>query len=322
MINFINMLTRLDRRGGEQQQDRMIKDKEETLKRAVEYSYQAAKIQKINSNQVIKGLMNPNKLLVDYDEKTLSVSYDYGFKTGDVFKWISQSEHREDTYWLIYLQDLTELAYFRADVRRCNYFISWQLNGQTYNSYAAVRGPKEQNISTIAKSKFYMDIPNYSLNILIPKTDEALEYFDRYTRFYLNNNEKGKPVCWRVEAVDAYSLPGILEIYAKEDYVNTEVDDIEKGIAGGLIEPKNTEDSNTSDNMVIVGDDYIKPGFEYTYTYKLQDMPHWSWDDKLPIVATIDGNSIKITWKASYSGRFDLICNDIYIKSVIVESLF
>jgi hypothetical protein len=65
--------------------------------------------------------MNPNKLLADYDEKTVSVEYKYGFKTGDVFRWINPSINNNETYWLIYLQDLTELAYFKADVRRCDY---------------------------------------------------------------------------------------------------------------------------------------------------------------------------------------------------------
>jgi hypothetical protein len=39
MRNLKNMSTRLDNRGGNAQQDRMIRDKERTLKRAVKYSY-------------------------------------------------------------------------------------------------------------------------------------------------------------------------------------------------------------------------------------------------------------------------------------------
>ena len=29
------------------------------------------------------------------------------------------------TKWLVYLQDLTELAYFRGDIRKCSYDVSW-----------------------------------------------------------------------------------------------------------------------------------------------------------------------------------------------------
>ena len=119
------MSARLENRGGKVQQDRMIEDKQRTLKRAVEYSYQSAKVQLINSNEIVSALINPNKLLADYDEKIISVEYDHGFKAGEVFRWINPSEKNGDTYWLIYLQDLTELAYFRADVRRCSYQIHW-----------------------------------------------------------------------------------------------------------------------------------------------------------------------------------------------------
>lgn len=115
------MYARLNNRGGQVQQDRMIKDKQRTLKRAVQYSYQGAQVQLVNSEEIVPALMNPNKLLADYDEKTISVEYDHGFKTGEVFRWINPSKQNGDTYWLIYLQDLTELAYFRADVRRCSY---------------------------------------------------------------------------------------------------------------------------------------------------------------------------------------------------------
>ena len=32
-------------------------------------------------------LINPNKLKQDYDDKIISIGYEYGFKPGDVFEW-------------------------------------------------------------------------------------------------------------------------------------------------------------------------------------------------------------------------------------------
>ena len=47
-------------------------------------------------------------------------------------------------------------------------------------------------------------------------------------------------VCWRIEAIDWISMPGIIEINAVEYYSNETEDDIENGIVGGLItEPIN-----------------------------------------------------------------------------------
>jgi hypothetical protein len=67
----------------------------------------------------------------------------------------------------------------------------------------------------------------------MPKTDASLEYFKRYSKFYLNNDNQ--KVCWRVVATDWISTPGILEVNAVEYYANETEDDIENGIAGGLI---------------------------------------------------------------------------------------
>ena len=52
--------------------------------------------------------------LVDYDEKIVSIDPTYGYKPGDVFEW-----RHTNTRWLILNQELTELAYFRGNCRRC-----------------------------------------------------------------------------------------------------------------------------------------------------------------------------------------------------------
>lgn len=115
------MRKRLDQHGGVPQQKRMIRDKRRTLDRAVLYSYQGALIKKIGSTSEVRALINPNKLTTDYDNKILSVGFEHNFKPGDVFQWLNT-----DTYWLIYLRDLTELAYFRGEIRKCRFMISWR----------------------------------------------------------------------------------------------------------------------------------------------------------------------------------------------------
>jgi hypothetical protein len=129
------------------------------------------------SNQIVGALINPNKVKLDYDEKTISIGYESGFKLGTVFEWINTN-----TYWLIYIQDLTELSYFHGDARKCNYTISWlDENGILQKTYAAVKGPKERTINSMIKSNNVIDVPNYSLDILMPDTEENRKYFDRYT---------------------------------------------------------------------------------------------------------------------------------------------
>jgi hypothetical protein len=77
---------------------------------------------------------------------------------------------------LIYLQDLTELAYFRGDIRKCSYEIEWvDEDGNQQRTYAALRGPVETKINYIQKHSISVDTPNYSLHILLPKTTATLK---------------------------------------------------------------------------------------------------------------------------------------------------
>ena len=56
------MKTRLDYRGGTDQQARMIKDKRRNLDKALLYSYQGAKIRRVNEDMIVRGLINPNQI--------------------------------------------------------------------------------------------------------------------------------------------------------------------------------------------------------------------------------------------------------------------
>jgi hypothetical protein len=160
----------------------MIKDKRRSLDHAVWYSYQGAEVVKIDAadRTPVRALINPNKLKADYDDKIISIGYEYNFDVGTVFEWVGTK-----TYWLIYLQDLTELAYFRGDIRKCTYQIAWEDEEGYHSTYAAVRGPVETKINFIQKHGISIDSPNHSLSILMPKTEATLRYFKRYGKFYL-----------------------------------------------------------------------------------------------------------------------------------------
>lgn len=306
---------RFRQNGGNRQQERMIQSKRRSLDHAVWNSYQAAEIVKVDAEnrKPVRALINPNKLKQDYDDKIVSVGYEYNIKSGDVFEWLGTK-----TYWLVYLQDLTELAYFRGDIRRCSYEISWEDENGQHKTYAAVRGPVETKIDYIQKHGISVDNPNYSLNLLLPKNDETMKYFTRYRKFYLQNDE----VCWRIEATDWISTPGILEVTAVEYYANETEDDIDNGIVGGLIiEP---QDPNSGEQMNIIGETFIKIKKKYNFKFDGTLAASWSVDKKYPIVLMPDPNdprNITLEWVGSYSGQFDLYYGE-YKKTIVVESLF
>ena len=322
------MAVRLSQMGGRAQQDRMIRDKRRSLDKALLYSYQSAFVKKVQDlNNVlspkeesvdqppVRALINPDKTKQDYDDKIISIGYEHEYKAGDVFEWVNTK-----SYWLIYLQDKTELAYFRGEIRRCRYTIIYKdENGVEHMTHAAIRGPVETKINYIQKSGISVDRPNFSLHILLPASQNNLNYFNRYKKFYLV--EDNKKVCWRIEAIDWVSTPGILEINAVEYYVNEFEDDLENGIAGGLI----VEKENPNDNQIeqsIQGETFIKPKGVYEYVYVGSENVDWFIDSsKYPIEYKIIDNKIKIRWTAGYSGQFEIKCGDL-TKTIVVESLF
>ena len=314
--------SRLSQHGGNVQQERMIRDKRRSLDSALKYSYQGADVIKksLNNNEKIaRALINPNKLKQDYDDKIISIGYEHDYTPGTIFEWLGTK-----TYWIIYLQDLTELAYFRGDIRKCNYEISWQdETGEIYKIPVAVRGPVETKINFIQKHGISVDVPNYSLSILMPKNEKTLEYFKRYKKFYLQDNE----TCWRVEATDSISTPGILEVIAVEYYSNKDEDDLEAGIVGKLVfeeqEKANTALGN-NEEVMILGEVFIKIKKTYVYQFLGEEEFDWFIDSSLPIEMNINKeNSKEITlkWNQGYSGQFDL-CYGPYKKTIVVESLF
>lgn len=316
--------------GGPAQQSRMIRDKRKTLNRALLYSYQSAFVKKVYQNdeepmedqrdKIYRALINPDKLKMDYDDKILSIGFECDFHPGDIFEWLNTG-----SFWLIKLQDLDELAYFRGEIRRCDYQIAFQdSEGNVRRTYAAVRGPVETQINYIQKHQISVDTPNHSLHIYMPKNKYNLEYFRRYAKFYLQDLEDGEQnLCWRVEATDSISTPGVLEITAEEYYANESEDDIENGVAGALIvqhiEPEVEETRNT-----IVGKTFIKPKIAEEYYFDGALRQEWKYDHKLPIKFIIDDDDIRrctVKWLSNYSGQFELKYGD-YSKTIVVESLF
>lgn len=305
--------TRLRQAGGNLQQERMIRDKRRSLDHAVWFSYQAAEVVKTDATdrKPVRALINPDKLKLDYDDKIISVGYEYNFAPGTVFEWLGTK-----TYWLVYLQDLTELAYFHGNIRRCRYEIKWEdENGEIHSTYAAVKGPVETRINFIQKNTVSIDQPNHSLSILLPLNDDTLAYFKRYNKFYL----QGDDTCWRIEATDAYSAPGILEVTGVEYYANEDEDDVEEGIVGGLIEESKVEGAGE-----IIGETFIKVKKTYQYEFEGTESAVWKVDKKYPVQITYDPEDprkMTLQWTSTYSGQFDLLYGE-YKKTIVVESLF
>lgn len=340
---------RLIEHGGLPQQDRMIKDKRHSLDMATKYSYQAALVKKVRPivqvdprllmddevphgpwpPEPVRALINPDKNKVDYDDKIISIGFEHNYKPGDVFEWCNTH-----SFWLVYLQDLDELAYFRGEIRRCDHQIEWlDENGKKFKTYAAVRGPVETKIDYIQKHGVSIDKPNLSLHILIPRNEKTMHQFKRYSKFYLGTaDDPDRKICWRVEATDSISTVGILEFTAVEYYSNEFEDDVEAGLVGALIKP--IEEPEVDKTTEIQGPVFIKPKVETTYFIEDKSAAGSWFLGKTPApvriepFTTLQGYpAVKVKWGGAYSGQFDLFFGTSkeapqHQKTIVVESLF
>lgn len=329
MINLEMMRKRFEWQGGIHQEDRMIRDKQRTLHRALLYSYQAASIEMVQKNSEVleldpsgvdvdmgifgevRALINPDKVKQDYDDKIVSIDYEHGYEPGDVFEW-----KKTGTQWIIYTQEITEDAYFRGEIRRCRYKIRFKdQDGNWCATYAAIRGPVETQINSIQKNQERIDVPNLSLNILMPRNEKTLHAFDRYSEFIF----AGK--CWRVEAPDSISMKNIIEVNAEENYWNDTTDDLEKEMKDGLV----FEPADPTPDSKIIGETFIKPKIAATYSVDVAD-GEWKILEDVPACLRVTGNQIAtVTWNKTTSGQFTLQWvkdNDVREKVVVVESLY
>ena len=330
------MASELNMRGGFPQQERMIRDKRRSLDKATLYSYQAARVKKVQDRNLIRedykparALINPDKNKFDYDNKIISIGFEHRFEVGDVFEWV-----RTNSYWLITLQDLDEIAYFRGEIRRCDYEINWlDENGEEQRSYAAIRGPVETKINFIQKHQISVDEPNYSLHIYLPRNEQTMKAFQRYSKFYLKDADApDNNICWRVEATDSVSTKGILELTAVEYYANETEDDVEKGLVKAFVQKNVEPEVNIEED--IVGPTFIKPKITYEYYVEATDTNgDWYIDGpKVPVVlekfTTPRGvPGVKVKWNSSQSGQFTLWFGEKehyknFFKTIVVESLF
>lgn len=314
MINLELMKLRAEHANNDRQHDRMVKDKTRSFHRALLYSYQTAWIKKDGEEdaEYVRALINPDKIKFDYDEKIVSIDSIHEFKNGDTFEWKGTGTH-----WIILKQELTELAYFRGSIRRCQLLeVTDPETKEKCEIWAAIRGPVETDINSIQKSGIVAHVPNMSLHIYVPLNEQNKKLFKRYFRF------KFADLYWQIQAYDSISTPGIIDFTAKEDYECDHEDLIIEPI-----DPNPPPESATA--PIIEGDTFTRPLIVSEFRAS-QFIPTYSWSVSLPTdkqkvedVLTWESqdNVIKVRWTSMVSGSYIISYGDLS-KTIIVESLF
>lgn len=311
MDNLARMKLRAVYAQNDRQHDRMVRDKLKSLNRALLYSYQTCWIRKVDNDYYVRALINPDKVKFDYDEKIVSVDFQHDFKCGDVFEWKGTY-----TYWIILKQELTEVAYFRGNVRRCQPLEVVNPETQERRTiWGAIRGPVETKIDSLQKHNLAFELLSASIDMYIPGTEENINLFKRGFKFKFKNR------VWEVQHPDDISTPGILEITAVEDY-NCDYDI-------PLVELTDPNPPIEDNSIQIVGDTFIKPLLHYTYTID-DSIVEQEWSisavgENKDISDTVtlipQGHTVELFWNTMVSGSFILNYGD-YSKTIVVESLF
>ena len=294
--NLALMQKRIKFSGGETPQDRMIQGKKEGFEAALLSGSNSQTIA-INGEEY-KVLINDNKLTQNYDEKIISAPLEMGLKTGDIVYWLET-----DSYWIVFLEDISELAYTTAYMRKCHSepFTNTYI-GTVDKIWAAVFGSEDNLIQSVVKTNVAIDSSKLTLQLLVSSTQENnINIFKRYNKFVLGG------ITWEIQAVNAIDLKNILVVYAQEDI--------------SFIEDNPIENKDTTSGS-IRGKLIIKPLETAIYTVS-DDTPisKWAVDNKNISIVDIKDREIEIKWTSTKSGEFLLGYGD-HVQKIIVESLF
>lgn len=315
-MSLETMKERINYNGGKEQESRMNVDKLRTLKKALLYSYQAATA-RLTDGREFRCLINPDKLKTRYDEKIISIPFfdiqlnpelkeskkfqktskgeeEIGMKPGDVFTW-----KETNTDWLVYLRRYEETAYFRAEIRKCDYEI--EVNDKKYKVY--IGGPDESAIIWNKVKKIEWNDLNYSLTMYITKDKNTEEFFHRFTKVEINKRS------WEVQAVDSISQDGIIIVALKETYENS----IEKAV-----EKEKVDTYVDLTQPYIKGPDTVYPYDVVTYYIKNAAGGEFVAEGSGFEIASQDAEHIKLGIVTGKSGSFTLKYKRLDMEDIVL----
>jgi hypothetical protein len=328
-MSLEGMKNRLRYAGGAAQQNRMINDKLRSMLSATKYSYQAARFQIWSSIETAPfvGLFNPVTLNENFDTKMISTEFKNGIEPGTYFHWANT-----DTHWICFLQDKTELAYFRGECRECNFKVQWvDRDKRLLETLISVIGPSASQLRTSAsmQAKTAQDFPTANLKMLVQNNPENRAFFHRYQVFLINQ------IAYMVEMVDELSMPGVLQLQANEYYSNLIEDDIKENIRNAWniqpIIPQYPTD------YAIQGPLTVKPQEDVVFETMMRG---GEWiiienvglkmnDPRCPakIIGSSKGPTVTIVWDTLKSGLYTVGYQmpnggQLFQRAVYVESLF
>lgn len=283
-MSLKTLSARIDYLGGDQL-SRINKQKLQSFRAALKNDYNSRLI-KTDKHASVPCIIKNNAygLKADYDKKYISVEFSAGLEAGDVFQCLD-----DNSRWMIYLPILTETAYLRSEIIRCDH--SLNINGKEYFVY--FQGPVETDIRWFIKNGINANELNKSGTVYIKKDDNTLSFFHRFTKIKINGH------MWEVQVTDPISVPGILELELQEYYDNKEADlpQVKPSDKNQLIKGEKIVKQNTSVGY-MVDDSIYNPSTSWTI----------AGNDRVKVEETLnDGKICKVKIHEGAVGKFTLV---------------
>lgn len=283
-MSLKTLSARIDYLGGDQL-SRINKQKLQSFRAALKNDYNSRLI-KTDKHASVPCIIKNNAygLKADYDKKYISVEFSAGLEAGDVFQCLD-----DNSRWMIYLPILTETAYLRSEIIRCDH--SLNINGKEYFVY--FQGPVETDIRWFIKNGINANELNKSGTVYIKKDDNTLNFFHRFTKIKINGH------MWEVQVTDPISVPGILELELQEYYDNKEADlpQIKPSDKNQLIKGEKIVKQNTSVGYMV--DDSI---YDSSVSWTIAG------NDRVKVEETLnDGKICKVKIHEGAVGKFTLV---------------
>lgn len=285
-------LTRL-KHSKEYMQKNMIENKNKVLEDSVNSSYFGFNVTKpMESSQTyFKALIMETAA---EDEKIVSTFFKYNVQVGTIIYW-----KYTNTYWIVYEQNLSEIAHFEGKMLKCkNYQITTEQGD--FSTYARITAISEDEEQMFNKTLIVSD--NSYLKIIIPYSDKAKEVLKLDTVLKILDKN------WKIKTVNYIDVDGLMTIVAEQTAIGTANVTVEEG-------PK-------VDDTYIEGPTYILPLEKVTYTVAENLVGEWSVSDNVNIKKIINSdNSLTLMWNNARKRSNFVISYGDYSKEIAVQSL-
>lgn len=281
-------------------QDRMIIQKQKTLKDNIARSYFGFSVTKpdIDDEKIYRVLITgvSNSLGDSETKKDISSFFEDGFKVGSIVHWL-----KTKSYWIIYEQEKSEIAYFQGKMIEAKNYQIITLDGKysTWGSLSLSLAEGEEmfneTLLTYEETRMVLRIPDSVQNREVFGLDKKIRVLD---------------TVWKIYNIDYISDPGIITIRGKRSF-DSDID--------VSIEEDNIVDN---DNTYIDGPNIIAPFEKAVYTIKQGVNGAWSIPDNPNILKTINNdNSLTIIWNNARKRNDFTIAYGEHVKHIQVESL-